>query len=253
MTFVLKAGMQAGLPLANPKQAGLLVTGEVIQSYGNWQGVDMRLDLVIVPSSYTLNSPGNLVLEWKAGQPLSQALQNTLSVAYPGVPQSVNLSDQLVLSNTEQHFCSTLQGMAQCLRDITQGYFLGPSYGGVRVTAQNGTIFVWDDTYEPPTIQLSFTDFVGQPTWIGPNTMVVKLVLRADLQLGTMLKMPQGVQNSPGFVGTQPQQQFPSSDKYQTAFQGSFQITELRHIGAYRAPDGSSWVTIATCQTPVTQ
>lgn len=253
MTFSLKAGMKAGLPLANPKQAGLLVVGEVIQSYGNWQGADMRLDLVVVPSSYTINNPGNLVLNWQSGTTLSQALQNTLSVAYPNVPLSINLSNQLVQSSVETHFCSTLQGMAQCLRGITQGYFLGPSYGGVRITAHNGQVFVWDDSYTPPTIQLAFTDFVGQPTWIGPNTMVMKLVLRADLQPGTMVRMPQGMQNSPGSVGTKPQSQYPSSRSYQTAFQGTFLISELRHIGSFRTPDGSSWVTIATCQTSVTQ
>jgi hypothetical protein len=246
MQFSMKGGMQAGLPLANPKQAGLLVSGQVFQSFGNWEGTEMTLDLVVTPSAYTLDEPGNIVLNWASGQPLSQALQNTLSVAYPNVPLSINVSDQLVQSFVETHFCSTLQELAQCLQGVTNGYFLGADYDGVNITAQNGTIFVWDSSYTAPNIQLAFTDFVGQPTWIEPNVMIMKLVLRADLQLGTQITMPKGLQNAPGIVTTT-QQSLPSSNNYQTAFQGAFQIIELRHIGSYRSPDGASWVTVAKC------
>lgn len=259
LQMAMKGGMQAGLPLANPKQAGVLVAGQVFQSFGSWEGTDMRLDLVIVPSAYTLDNPGNIVLNWQSGQTLAVALQNTLSVAYPNVPLSINISDQLVQSHTEPHFCSTLQELAQYILGVTQGQFLGPNYGGVRITAQNGTIFVWDDSFTPQTVQLASTDFVGQPTWIEVNTLIVKLVLRADLQLSTMIKMPQltyagasgpslGVAG-PGVVTTTGQS-FPSNNKYQIAFQGTFTISELRHIGSYRTPDGSSWVTIAKCLTP---
>lgn len=246
MQFSMKGGMQAGLPLANPKQAGLLVAGQVFQSFGNWEGTEMRLDLVITPSTYTLDEPGNITLNWPASQPLSQALKNTFAVAYPNVPLSINVSDQLVQSFAETHFCSTMQELAQCLQSITSGYFLGPTYGGVNITAHNGTIFVWDDSYQPPTVQLTFTDFVGQPTWIESNVMIMKLVMRADLQLGTKVKMPQGLQNLPGIVTTT-QQSMPSSNNYKTAFQGTFQITELRHLGSYRSADGSAWTTVVKC------
>jgi hypothetical protein len=246
MQFSMKGGMKAGLPLANPLQSGDLIKGEVFQAYGNWEGTDMRLDLVIAPSSYTLDNPGNIVLNWPAGQALQQALQNTLSVSYPNVPLSINISNQLVQNFAETHFCSTLQELSQCVGGITQGNFLGSKYSGVFFTAQNGTIFIWDQTYSAKTVPLAFTDFVGQPTWIETNTMMVKLVLRADLQLGTQIKMPQGQQNLPGIVTTT-YQSFPSSNNYQTTFQGTFQITELRHIGSYRSTDGASWSTLARC------
>jgi hypothetical protein len=259
MRFEMKGGMQAGLPLANPKQANTLVVGQVFQSFGNWEGVDMRLDLVIAPSVFTLDNPGNIVLDWKAGQTLSQALQNTFSVAYPNVTLSLNISSQLVQSFDEIHFCSTLQELAQCVQSITQGHFIGPNYGGVNITAQNGTIFVWDDTFTPQTVQINFTDFVGQPTWIAVNTMILKLVLRGDLQLGMQVKMPQLAfagqagpslaTAGPGLV-TSTNQSFPSSNKYRIAFQGTFTISELRHIGSYRSPDGASWTTLAKCLTP---
>ena len=262
MQLVMKGGMQAGLPLANPKQSGVLVAGEVFQSYGNWEGTDMRLDLVVVPSAYTLDSPGNIVFNWAAGQPLSTAIQNALAVAYPNVPITINISTQLVQNSAETHFCSTLQEFAQFLQDLTQGHFLGANYGGVQLTAQNGQFFIWDDTYTPQPTQLVFTDFVGQPTWISVNTMAMKLVLRADLQLGAMIKMPQlaysgaaGPSLATGGPGiyTSTQQSFPSSNNYQTVFQGTFTISELRHIGSYRTADGSAWVTIARCLANKTQ
>jgi hypothetical protein len=249
MQFEMRGGMQAGLPLANPMQAGRLVVGQVFQAYGNWEGTDMRLDLVIAPSSYTLDDPGNIVFNWPAGQPLAQAITNTLAVAYPNLQVTINISPQLVQNSTETHFCSTLQEFSQFLQDLTQGHFLGDSYGGVNLTAQNGAFFIWDDTYTPPTIQLAFSDFIGQPTWIAVNTMVAKFVLRADLQLGYTVKMPQGLQNAPGFVNTT-SGSYPSSSNYQAIFQGQFSISELRHVGAYRDKDGSSWVTIARCVAP---
>lgn len=246
MQIEIRGGMKAGLPLANPKQAGTLATATVFQAYGNWEGIDQRLDLVIAPSPYTLSAPGNIVLNWKSGQPLSQALQNALSVAYPNIPISITISDQLVQNHDEPHMSSTLEDLAQMIMEITKGNFLGDNYGGVRITLQNGRLFIWDDTFTPPIVQMSFNDFIGQPTWIADNVMICKTVMRADIQVGSLITMPQGLQNLPGLVGTT-QQSNPSSHKYQTSFQGGFQVTEIRHIGAYRTPDGSSWSTILKC------
>lgn len=36
---VIKGGMQKGLPLANPSQAGVLTKGTVFQSWGNWERI----------------------------------------------------------------------------------------------------------------------------------------------------------------------------------------------------------------------
>ncbi|MDP9651707.1 hypothetical protein [Paraburkholderia caledonica] len=246
MQITIQGGMKSGLPLANPKQAGTLATGTVYQAYGNWEGIDQRLDLVIAPSPYTLADPGNIVLNWKAGQPLSQALQNALAVAYPNVPIAISISDQIVQAHDEPHMSPTLEDLAQFVMGVTKGSFLGANYGGVRITIQNGRIFVWDDTYTPPVVQIAFNDFIGQPTWIADNVMICKFVMRGDLLSGSTIQMPQGLQNLPGAVGTT-QQSNPSSHKYQTSFQGGFQVSEIRHIGAYRSPDGGNWCTVVKC------
>ena len=91
--LTLKGGMQAGLPLNNPAQAGILTIGTVFQAFGNWQETDMTMDLVIIPSYYTNASPGNIVLDWKAGTPLSIALSQTFSTAWPTMKQDISISE----------------------------------------------------------------------------------------------------------------------------------------------------------------
>lgn len=246
MSFELKGGMGPGLPLVNPAQRGTLVKGQIWQSFGNWQGTEMTLDFVINPGGFDSSQPGNFVLNWQQGQPLSSALQNCLSVAYPNVPLSINISPQLVQASTEVHHCGTLEELAQYVREVTNGQFLGQQYSGVRMTMQNGTLSAFDSTWQPPIVQLNFTDLIGQPTWIDVNTVQIPLVMRGDLQIGTAVKMPVGLSGKAGQVLTSGNS-LPSSMNYQTTFSGSFLIVEQRHVGNFRSPDGSSWATIINC------
>jgi hypothetical protein len=242
MTLELKSGMRAGLPLANPAQSGTILKGQIFQSFGNWEGVDQTLDFVVVPGSYTNENPGNIVLDWSAGESLGDALRQTFSVAYPGMAVDMNLSSSLVLNYDEVHFCSTLDQLAQMVSELTGAVFDNP----VTIGIQAGRIVVFDSTYRPAPTQLAFTDFVGQPTWIAANTVQVKLVARADLQMGALVRMPEGLQNLPGFITTT-QNSFPSTIKYQTTFQNNFIVQELRQIGNFRSNDATQWVTIANC------
>ena len=246
MTFELKGGMGKGLPLVNPAQQGTLLKGQVWQSFGNWEGTEMTLDFVVNPGGYDSSNPGNFVLNWQSGQPLSAALQNCLAVAYPNVPLSINISNQLVRSEVEVHHCGTLEELAQYVHEVTSGQFLGPTYPGVQITMQGGALSVFDSTWQPPTVQLNFTDLVGQPTWIDVNTLQVKLVMRGDLQIGTAVKMPIGLSGQAAQVLTSGNS-LPSSTNYLTTFSGSFQVIEVRHIGNFRSGDARSWVTIINC------
>ncbi|MCA8447591.1 hypothetical protein [Burkholderia vietnamiensis] len=246
MNFVMLGGMKAGLPLANPKQSGKIVAGQIFQSFGNWEGTEMTLDFVLNPAIYTLDKPGNIVLNWMAGMPLAQALRQTLSTAYPSMQMEINISDKLVNLSDVQNVSGTLEELAQFVLQYTEGHYLGANYAGVDISIEGGQIVVRDSTYKPNTVQLAFTDFVGQPTWIAPSIMQVKLVMRADIQLGTELLMPRGLQNTPGIVLTS-SASMPSNQKYKSAFQGKFVVNDLRHIGNFRALDGASWVTVANC------
>jgi hypothetical protein len=242
MTLELQAGMRAGLPLVNPAQAGTILKGNIFQAFGNWEGVDQRLDFVVIPGNYTISNPGNFLLDWAAGMQLSDVLTQTFSIAYPGVPVDMNISADLIQDRDDVHVCGTLDQLAQTVGDITEGIF----DNRVTIGIQAGRIVVFDQTYKPPPIQLAFTDFVGQPTWIGVNTIQVKMVARADLRMGGIVKMPQGLQNLPGFVSTTASA-YPSSIKYQTTFQNNFIVQELRQVGNFRAADATQWVTIANC------
>jgi hypothetical protein len=244
MTLELKGGMKAGLPLVNPAQAGTILKGQIFQSFGNWEGTEQRIDFVVLPSQYTTDDPGNIVLNWPAGTPLSQALKQTFSIAYPGSPTSINISGNLVQAHNEVHFCPTLDQFAQTVAEITEGNF----GNRVNMGIQGGQMIAYDSSYAPMPMQLAFTDFVGQPTWIALNTIQIKMVLRADLNLGGIIAMPQGLQNLPGFVTTTANS-YPSNAKYQTTFQNNFTIQELRQIGNFRSKDAAQWATVANCVT----
>lgn len=242
MTLEIRGGMQAGLPLANPKQAGLLVAGEVFQSFGNWEGTDMTLDFVVVGSPFTLKSPGPIVLNWVAGMTLTQALTQCFAVAYPGIPASIHIAPDIVQNHDEKAMYATFDQLASAVEQLTRLRFQQPVY----MVNLGGEISVFDLNYRPTPIQFAFTDFVGQPTWIKTNEMQVKTVLRGDIQPGSLIKMPKGLQDNPGIILTAAAA-FPSQIRYKSTFSGNFLVQQVRHIGRFRTPDGAAWVTVANC------
>ena len=76
-------GMQKGLPLANPSQAGLLASGSILQAFGNWIGTAQSLDMYLGPLQGTPETPVNLVFDWRKGTPLADAIKATLSRGLP--------------------------------------------------------------------------------------------------------------------------------------------------------------------------
>lgn len=244
-------GMGAGLPLNNPSQVGPLVVGQVRQAFGNWVETDMTMDLVVYPPLYTYSSPGNIVLTWQPGQTLATALANCLTAAYPGLSQNINISGSLVNSTKVARggYYPTLESLAQVIRDWTKGKFgLGASYPGVGISVNNNTVTVQDGTgTQPRPTQLVFTDLIGQPTWLQQyvNSISVRLVMRGDLQVGGQIKMPANLSNQAGST-TLSAQQFPTT-RSNVALQGAWTITQMRHLGRFRSPNGGDWCTILTC------
>jgi hypothetical protein len=246
-TIEVSGGMGPGLPLNNPKQVGLLFKGDIYQSFGNWQGTEMTLEFVLNPGGGTQDSPKPIVFNNKAGTPMKPALAQCFSTAFPGMKQQIDIGSNWVQNHDEVGYYHSLDGLAQAIADITDPMF--PDIQGVRITLQNGTIRVSDGTKKTNPIQIDFLDLVGQPTWIEIDTMQIKMVMRGDLDVGSSIKLPAGMQNIPGFVQTTAAS-LPSSQKYKSTFQGVFEIIGLRHLGNFRSSDGAQWVTIATCVTP---
>jgi hypothetical protein len=250
MNIAVLGGMKKGLPLTNPLQSGMLLQGQIFQAFGNWEGTNMRLDLVIYPPGGTTDIPGNYVVNWAPGQSLSDVLKATLSIVHPGVPISINIGTNLVFDSVECHFCGSLEQLAQYIGDLTDDVFKQR----VTITLQSDKFVIYDTTHKPSPIQIAFTDLIGQPTWIETNIMQMKTVMRADLQVGAYITMPQGMRNIPGLVispvgsalGAQGAG-IPSTGKNTSTFQGNFMITTLRHLGNFRSPSGEDWATVFNC------
>ena len=254
---VISGGMKPGLPLATAasSQSGILTKGTVFQSFGNWIGTDQSLDLMFLPSTGKTWVNGgitdptiNLTLNWKPGTPLGPALQSALTVAFPNDPSEGLVAPQIVgidkinqniidkADNT--HFCKPLTELAQFVRSRSQ-VIIGGNYPGVDITFVGTTINVFDSTNITKTTMLNFQDMIGQPTWIAPNTIQTKLVMRSDITIGSMIKFPQGIP-----VTTQGSA-YPAQFDQKSAFQGSFYvISPIRHLGNFRQPDAASWVTV---------
>lgn len=243
LTFQLSGGMKKGMELANPKQAGVLYRGYVFQSFGNWEGTEMNLDFVLAPTPFTLSAPGNIVFSCKAGTPVYTAIKTTLATAFPGIPVSSNLSQNPVLGYDEHHFCSTLGSFGSYIKSLTAGK-AGSSYPGISIGVSKGAIIIYDYASNPNLYtQLVMTDFIGQPTWLSVDTLQATMVLRGDLGLNSLVKMPSEFQSLPGLVNIQ-SASIASSQKYQAIFKGLFTVTSLRHIGNFRSSSGREWATI---------
>lgn len=244
MTLTIKGGMKKGLPLANPKQAGTLLTGQVFQSFGNWEGTNMTLDFVILASPYTYDTPGNFVLNWKKGTAISGPLSSMFAGAFgPETPHIINVSPNRVLAVDQISHYHSLEQAARAIVGMTKGQF-GPTDPGVILSIRgDGTLMATDYTQASNPVQIAFNDFVGQPVWIAPYEIQLKLVMRADLSVPTLIKMPQGAKNAPGIVTTNPAS-LPSYSDQNAIFSGNFFVRSVRHIGNFRSPQGESWVTV---------
>ena len=243
----IKAGMGKGLPLANPQQAGQIVGGRIIQAFGNWIGTDMTLDLIMIPGFANATEspePRNAVVDWKENTPLKEALDQTLQTAYPGLKRDIQISDQLKLPNRETGFYGTLPQLAQYVFNISRKIIGPANYPGVQIVPHGDTIYVRDGTQQSNVKQISFLDLIGQPTWIGVATIQATLVMRGDLKVFDIIKLP------PGLLTTRSSSNSPFSTlKQQTAFQGQFSIQKIRHVGNFKQPDGRAWSTIIDCLT----
>lgn len=249
--FQLSAGMQKGLPLANPAQAGLIMQGTIFQAYGNWQGVNQTLELICNPGAAGVGK--DIQWNWPANTSLASAIAASLTQAFPGYKQSINIAS-LILPSTEPAHYNNIWNFGAYLTELTQvigAQIYGQNYSGVQLKIVGNTIYAYDSTITQTPIQLAFQDLVGQPTWIDPATVNLKTVLRSDIAVGTAIKFPPGI-TSPFALTSQAAAvpNAPASSK--TAFQGVFTVNEAHHFGNFRQADANSWVTTFNAVTSLT-
>jgi hypothetical protein len=239
--------MGRGLPLANPAQAGLLVSGAVWQATGSWQGTEQKIDLLLNPGGASIERPINLSLNWQQGQPLAPALQQCLATAFPNTKVIINISPNLVAPAPMPHFARTLTELFQFLTNYTQS-LQGPGSLGVRITPRGSGFLVFDGTVPVSTgfpKTLVFADLHGQPTWRDANTLWLETTMRADISVGDIIAMPPEIMLL-GALALQPLASFPSLRK-QNVIQGAFMVIQMRHWGRFRDPDGTQWSTGLIC------
>ena len=266
--------MAKGLPLANPAQSGLLASGQIYQSFGNWVNTDMTLDIYVFfagssptsnqttgnPSSVTTaplpstnNAPANLTFQWSSGQNFLTSVANSLLSVFPKYKIQGAVNPNLIWTGpSETGFFATITQFAQYLNQLSQKIIGGSApntqtYAGVSLTLQNNTISIGDGTTQTNPKQIQFIDLVGQPTWSQPFQVQITCIMRADVNVGDYIKLPA----TPGITQSGSASQFfnPSQgNQFSTAksgsiFSGTFQITAIRHVGNFRNPAAQSWVT----------
>ena len=237
MNITIAVGMSKGLPLANPAQQGVVVVGTIFQAYGNWIGTAQTIDLNIISGGATPTQGRAFVFQWTAGTPLNVAIAQMLSTALPSMKQSININPNLIIASTETGYYYNLTQFAQYINSRTIP-IIGGTYPGVQITSDGTTVRVWDSTAAsspPAPTAINFQDLIGQPTWVGPATISVKLVMRGDIRLGDTITLPQS-------LVTQTQaSQLRLVDK--TAFNGNYLVQQVHHYGNSRQPDAASWNT----------
>lgn len=244
--FKLFAGMALGLPLANPAQAGLIAQGSIFQAYGNWEGTNQTLDLICYP-----NTVRQISMTWKKGTQLSAALVSALQPAFSGYTISSNISSNLTAPSDQNGLYDSLADFADFVSQKSMQIGIpiyGSSYAGVQITVQGSTIYLTDQqgAVVGTSKQLAFQDLIGQPTWIGPQQISFKTVLRADIQVSQNISFPIGV-TTPYVLTSQAAANYPNAAaSNKTAFQGEFNVTEVHHFASFRQPQAESWNTTFT-------
>lgn len=253
--LTLRGGMQQpGLPLANPNQAGIITVGYVFQVFANWAGTQMDLDFVVLPSPYSMDSPGQIEFSCDKGGDVVASIINTLKLAYPQYKVVSTVPSSIISIRDLDGFYHTLEQFSADIQRLTNSLSNGASQ--VLVTIQKGVVQIYQVGGAQPVagaiqadrseVHLDFKDLIGQPTWIRPNVVQVKCVTRADMQVGTTVYMPVTLQNAPGNVQILATS-LPSSEKYESAFKGKFSVLELRHTGNSRGLDQDAWITTFNC------
>lgn len=257
MEIEMSVGMSAGLPLAKAGPQGLVLKGTVWQVFGNWQGTELRLDLIVTagpvsPTNPAPLSPLSLTLPWARGRKLSDALFDCFRTL-GGYRFNISISDRLINDYDSPMFCGSLEELAKYINSTSRSIIKDSNYGGVEITVVNGNeIRVFDNDYSshPESSaksganyrnnnpkQIDFTDLIGQPTWIKYNTISVPSVMRGDIQVGDFILMPKSAR---------PMIQASSYSQFRddSAFTGKFAVYSVRLLGNSRQTDGNSWVTI---------
>lgn len=261
--IVISAGMKAGLPLAKPEQAGVIVQGSIFQPFGNWQYTNQYIEMVLLPAvGITAGQQINIPFNYPKGTQVSDAIKQSLAGALPNYTIKVFVSPQLVLPYDANGSYQALSQFATMLLKLSnQSAFAGITtlgggkYAGINVKVIGNTVTVYDGTVEyndqntfadPKAI--AYEDIIGQPMWIGPASVNFKTVLRADVNVGDFITLPQ--QLAVPYVLTAPGASVPGApSRSNAAFQGKWVVVNKRSYANFRNANADSWCSVFNVST----
>jgi hypothetical protein len=247
MDIAVYAGMAKGLPLANPKQYGLILEANIFQAFGNWQGTSQSLDFIVLPKTGRASDPVNLELKWSKGSNLADAIVASLKTAFPTKTIQSGISTTIVANEDVTATYYNLFDFAKIVNKYSKAFVNKATYYGIKIGYSNNSIYLFDGSkplnsgavIEPAPVQsdvsIKFNELIGQPTWIAPATIQFKTPIRNDIKVGDYVTMPNTLQT------TLPQSQ--SQFRNRSAFSGKFMVYTVRHIGNFRQRDANAWVT----------
>lgn len=247
-------GMTDGLPLATfqVSNQGLLCSGTIMPAFGNWQGTDISLDMIIAPGGEGTPGMGapndhkNIIHNWPANTPLSQSVENTLKTAFPKMKLNINISDNLKLSYPDLGFYNSIGQFSQYINAISMS-ILGKKkgYSGVKTFVKNNTIHVMDNEKGPSngTIKIDYRDLIGQPMWVDQGTIQVKVIQRHDIDQADTFTLPPCLITMSAGGGWGAQISEIGSSNISNTSQ-VFTVKTVSHYGKFRQNDSSSWCTV---------
>jgi hypothetical protein len=257
--IAIYAGFTNGLPLADvetPKQ-GCIANGVIWPCWGNWIGNELSIEFNIKAGKDGIGGPTdqrNIIHNMPSGTPLSSAITQALTHAFPGKSINVNISPNIILNYPDQGFYQSVDQYENYVKSLSHNILGTPDttgYQGVTMTAFADMINVTDGTVGGSSVQLAYVDLIGQPSWspLGGGVMQVKTALRGDIFTKTAngnvsITLPFGslLAQTPSGQAALLGSYFAHGDIL--TFQGPWIVKSVRHVGKFRQPTGESWVTI---------
>lgn len=237
--IIMYGGMSKGLPLANPMQQGIILKGKIWQAFGNWQGTQVTLDIVVSTSDTDLQNAINFNIYWKKGQQLTDAVKESLRTAYKDREININGSfDPRLIATSDQIGAYTnLTQLGTAVYEASKSIITDQNYNGAHITRTNNGFVIYDNSTAYKPKELLFTDFIGNATYTDYQQINFKVVLRGDLVVGDVIKMParSNIANSRNSF---------TQFRDHISFQNNFRISQIRHLGDSRTNSAESWCSV---------
>ena len=115
--------------------------------------------------------PEDIIHNWMPGIPLSQAIKQTLTTAFPNTPLQINISPNLVINHQDAGFYDSIEQYAQFIKGLSHnilGDISATGYRGIHIAATPSGLKIFDYTTKAGANakKINYIELIGQPTWI---------------------------------------------------------------------------------------